>query len=175
MPTDTPLVTIQTVSEALRAVRFAKSLGHCHPISDLFHLSDKRFIYQYVDEDVYADTYVYHHLTRLMRLQLNRQRSYHDLGEISQDATLVEALRNLTNDFQQSDTILEAWSILYHLHGRSDLGFSVKKITPYTAQTVRTLQRRQKFGTELFTRYLLKYELHIRSKFGLINLDPSSI
>jgi len=174
MTTRTPLVTIQTVTEALRAIRFGKPLGYGHPIAQLFQLSSKSYLHQYVDADIYADLFVYRRIPKLLRSQLNYLRRLHALGPVLEQAPMTEVLHNLTEDFQQADTVLEAWSIVFCLYGRSDLDITTDRLCLHTNQTERTLQRRQKQGIERFTRFLLCYELRIRLKLGLVTMTEQA-
>ncbi len=98
---------------------------------------------------------------------LHTQRRHYLLSPPSTDQVLAQALEALALDFRQQCPELEAWSLLFFRYVRVDLCLSWEQIATTTAQTRRTLRRRQLRGLLRLTYQILERNRRARGELSI--------
>lgn len=96
-----------------------------------------------------------HHITK----ELNRLRNCFDLPTVEAQLNQRSALEEIRRDFRQDSAELEAWSLLYFLYVRVDLGLSPTQVAKEVSQVQRTIRRRVKRGVRSLAFDLLNAEV----------------
>lgn len=137
-------LTTANLKRSLEAGRAGRSL----PDSPLQKLAV--FVYSYgiapaqMSKDV-IDCLLLEWIGSLIETCLISQRSYYGMRTPRLN-TRSEALEEFSLDFRQLSPELESWSVLYYRFVRVDLDLSWEQMGALTANTPRTLRRRQERG-----------------------------
>jgi len=88
-------------------------------------------------------------LLNVISSQYNRVRRFHRLAPISTDMPRQQLIDYLRQDYQQSDRVLEAWSVMFvHYSGLLET-LTIQEYESIAQTSERTLRRRQIYGHRL--------------------------
>lgn len=150
-----PFIKLESVADALDAMRQARPLGSKHPLTNF--LSLRGFTVEH-GENAATDAAIFATLSATIRRRVSHYRQRHGLGFAPDDSGMLRA------DFTVGSRELEAWSILYYRYVRVDLDLSVEQIKRMANQSLRTLSRRQHAGLVRLAHTLARREMRVRKQ-----------
>jgi hypothetical protein len=142
-------------SKDIHAVLGAQRLGraipqtslHCIILASAMPVESVTII-----DDVELIDWLIHHIVA----QLNYHRNHFGLSPVCMSSSMQQSLHELTHDFQQNATELEAWSLLYFYYVRVDLCLNWGIMAAATAQSQRNLRRRRKHGLNRLLYHIIR-------------------
>ncbi|HVO70981.1 MAG TPA: tetratricopeptide repeat protein [Aggregatilineaceae bacterium] len=154
-----PILQEKAVEQALEAMRAGQVL-HRHPLQFFLSVLTRLESPDVLGSDFALQVAAFEHLVEVIVGRLEQLRQLYDLGPpdyyCSED--------RLEEDFQQGNSELEAWSLLYHRYVCVDRNLSMQAIAGRVHQDERTLRRRHRLGITRLTRTLYRLEQETRSR-----------
>lgn len=152
-PDHRPKLSESNIEQALEAMRTGQPLVD-HPLCLFLTILNRLSSPHTLLGDAAVQVAVFKHLGDVITQHLGIIRQIHHLTPPHPTGPIDD----LKRDFQQGNTELEAWSLLYHRYVCVDRAFSMQRLAAETHQDERTLRRRQNLGVTRLTHELIELE-----------------
>lgn len=160
-PPNTQTEVMNAVKKVFSAVRFTKPI----PTTLLNGLAVIKLVSMFEDSLLPTDMMMVDWLNQLIETKLIYYRQLYRLRLPDDNDTRDEVMDALRRDFYSANEHLEVWSILYHRYVRVDLNISTDELEDITANSERTLRRRQKKGYKWLSEEILWLESRFHRVF----------
>ncbi|MBN1122186.1 MAG: tetratricopeptide repeat protein [Anaerolineae bacterium] len=155
------LVDESAVQHVLECMRSARPIDDDNPLRRLVWVHAQIDSCGFVTSPVERDVALSAVLTDLITDRLRQFRVIHriptDVGEHRE-----EALDVLLRDFQQANSELEGWSLLYHRYVYIDLDLQVQELSNVLGVSTRQVNRRMSLGLRRLTEMIGQLEIKAR-------------